>query len=573
MLFKKIRRTFEISGYFCNFTGEFNTIGLINNMKRIIFITLLTTILAACKSNHEYESNGIGASQSISLTSSDSIIKPTRNFNDFTINMFDHLHKDIDNNFICSPLGVASLFRIIQDGASGKTQKELGMALGVSSKEISEIALDLQDEDGYAMVKMANLLAVNDKYKVESQYTEAMKALYGAKVSRMDFSNSSSVNEINEWVYKNTGGMIGEIIEQLSSTAILYAINTLYFNGRWKNKFEGNTEKRKFIQEDGKKTIVDMMNNESKYAYACNDTFQIIRLPYKNRPDIGHKQNRFSMVIILPRKGKVLDDVMGYLHQHTLQDIYLTMSTQKVNVMIPKFNTDSELDVLSLLRSLGVRHLGDLSGISSEKIEISESKQIAKIRVDEEGTEAAAVTTGTGMALMAPESIDETYFFTADHPFIYFIENEESGKIYFMGKFIKGRDASSEEMAIIEHDDNDTRTVIKPKEYDASHVFDVVETMPSFPGGMKALQGYIKKDLDKYKDKTQGKYGRVVIQFVVDESGNINAPKIAKSVEPAIDKVAMKVIRNMPKWNPGFHHGKCVKVRYTLPVTFREDFP
>ena len=573
MLFKKTRRTFEISGYFCNFTGEFNTIGLINNMKRIIFITLLTTILAACKSNHEYESNGIGASQSISLTSSDSIIKPTRNFNDFTINMFDHLHKDIDNNFICSPLGVASLFRIIQDGASGKTQKELGMALGVSSKEISEIALDLQDEDGYAMVKMANLLAVNDKYKVESQYTEAMKALYGAKVSRMDFSNSSSVNEINEWVYKNTGGMIGEIVEQLSSTAILYAINTLYFNGRWKNKFEGNTEKRKFIQEDGKKTIVDMMNNESKYAYAGNDTFQIIRLPYKNRPGIGHKQNRFSMVIILPRKGKVLDDVMGYLHQHTLQDIYLTMSTQKVNVMIPKFNTDSELDVLSLLRSLGVRHLGDLSGISSEKIEISESKQIAKIRVDEEGTEAAAVTTGTGMALMAPESIDETYFFTADHPFIYFIENEESGKIYFMGKFIKGRDASSEEMAIIEHDDNDTRTVIKPKEYDASHVFDVVETMPSFPGGMKALQGYIKKDLDKYKDKTQGKYGRVVIQFVVDESGNITAPSILISVEPAIAKVAMKVIRNMLKWNPGFHHGKCVKVRYTLPVTFREDFP
>lgn len=571
MLFKKTRRTFEISGYFCNFTGEFNTIGLINNMKRIIFITLLTTILAACKSNHEYESNGIGASQSISLTSSDSIIKPTRNFNDFTINMFDHLHKDIDNNFICSPLGVASLFRIIQDGASGKTQKELGMALGVSSKEISEIALDLQDEDGYAMVKMANLLAVNDKYKVESQYTEAMKALYGAKVSRMDFSNSSSVNEINEWVYKNTGGMIGEIIEQLSSTAILYAINTLYFNGRWKNKFEGNTEKKKFIQEDGKKTIVDMMNNESKYAYACNDTFQIIRLPYKNRPGIGHKQNRFSMVIILPRKGKVLDDVMGYLHQHTLQDIYLTMSTRKVNVMIPKFNTDSELDVLSLLRSLGVRHLGDLSGISSEEIEISESKQIAKIRVDEEGTEAAAVTE-TCMELKAAESTDETYFFTADHPFIYFIENEESGKIYFMGKFIKGRDASNEEMAIIEHDD-DTRTVIKPKEYDASHVFDVVETMPSFPGGMKALQEYMKKELDKYKDKTQGKYGRVVIQFVVDESGNVNAPRIVKSAGPVIDKAAMKVIKNMPKWNPGFHYGKCVKVRYTLPVTFRKDFP
>jgi len=138
-------------------------------------------------------------------------------------------------------------------------------------------------------------------------------------------------------------------------------------------------------------------------------------------------------------------------------------------------------------------------------------------------------------------------------------------------KFIKGRDASSEEMAILEHDD-DTRTVIKPKEYDASHVFDVVETMPSFPGGTNALRKYLTKELDKYKDKTQGKYGRVVIQFVVDESGNVTAPRIVKSVGPVTDKAAMKVIRNMPKWNPGFHHGKCVKVRYTLPITFREDF-
>ena len=138
-------------------------------------------------------------------------------------------------------------------------------------------------------------------------------------------------------------------------------------------------------------------------------------------------------------------------------------------------------------------------------------------------------------------------------------------------KIIKGRDASSEEMAIIEHDDNDPRTVIKPKEYDASHVFDVVETMPSFPGGTNALGKYLTKESEKYKDKTQGEYGRVIIQFVVDESGNVTAPKIVKSVGPVIDKAAMKVIKNMPKWNPGFHHGKCVKVRYTLPVSFRKD--
>ena len=101
-------------------------------------------------------------------------------------------------------------------------------------------------------------------------------------------------------------------------------------------------------------------------------------------------------------------------------------------------------------------------------------------------------------------------------------------------------------------------------------VFDVVEQMPSFPGGMKALFDYLDKNI-KYpakavKNKIQG---RVIVQFTVDEKGNLSDIKVVKSVEPYLDAEAVRVVKSMPRWNPGMQNGKAVKVRYTLPVTFR----
>lgn len=101
-------------------------------------------------------------------------------------------------------------------------------------------------------------------------------------------------------------------------------------------------------------------------------------------------------------------------------------------------------------------------------------------------------------------------------------------------------------------------------------VFDVVEKMPSFPGGMKALFDYLDKNI-KYpakavKNKIQG---RVIVQFIVDEKGNLSDIKVVKSVETSLDAEAVRVVKSMPRWNPGMQNGKAVKVRYTLPVTFR----
>ena len=109
----------------------------------------------------------------------------------------------------------------------------------------------------------------------------------------------------------------------------------------------------------------------------------------------------------------------------------------------------------------------------------------------------------------------------------------------------------------------------KPKE-EETKVFDVVEQMPKFPGGDNALFEYLSKNI-KYPvvAEENGIQGRVIVTFVVERDGSITDVKVAKSVDPSLDKEAMRVVKSMPHWIPGKQNGSAVRVKYTLPVTFR----
>ena len=109
-----------------------------------------------------------------------------------------------------------------------------------------------------------------------------------------------------------------------------------------------------------------------------------------------------------------------------------------------------------------------------------------------------------------------------------------------------------------------------PKPEVATKVFDVVEEMPSFPGGNGALMSYLNSNV-KYPVVAQenGVQGRVIISFVVERDGSISDVKVARSVDPSLDREAQRVVKSMPRWTPGKQNGQTVRVKYTVPVVFR----
>ena len=115
-----------------------------------------------------------------------------------------------------------------------------------------------------------------------------------------------------------------------------------------------------------------------------------------------------------------------------------------------------------------------------------------------------------------------------------------------------------------------TGPVVVEEASDEGEIFQVVEQMPEFPGGMQALMAYLSKNI-KYPSVAQdnGIQGRVLVSFVVNKDGSIVDPEVIKSVDAALDHEAMRVIKAMPKWNPGKQRGKPVRVKYTVPVLFR----
>ena len=109
-----------------------------------------------------------------------------------------------------------------------------------------------------------------------------------------------------------------------------------------------------------------------------------------------------------------------------------------------------------------------------------------------------------------------------------------------------------------------------PKHEEENKVFDVVEQMPSFPGGMPALMQWLSQNI-KYPviAAENGVQGRVIVQFVVEKDGSVTDVHVAKSVDPSLDKEATRVVKAMPKWNPGKQNGSAVRVKYTVPVMFK----
>ena len=358
--------------------------------------------------------------------------------NDFAFKLYQQI-SGMDSEVV-SPMSIAYLMGMLANGADGKTQQEILKAIGcegVSVKELNDcykvLMLSAGKLDKQTTVNIANFIAINENFRLNSDFAHTVADSYQAGVESMDFSSPKSATRINDWCKKQTKGMIPSIIDQVDPAAVSYLLNAIYFNGTWQEKFDAkNTHLENFsgYTRDIKK--VNMMHLNKKFAYTENDMLQAVELPYGN--------GSYQMTVLLPKAGKSISEVMKEMDADKLQKLSNDMDRCQVDLKFPKFTTEMDLSLNQIISKLGAPSIfqpgtADFSRFANGNFYVSKMLQKAKIEVSERGTKAAAVTAAVMLTSLGPNEMKRVEFH-ANRPFVYFITERNSGAILFMGQFL-----------------------------------------------------------------------------------------------------------------------------------------
>ena len=365
--------------------------------------------------------------------------------NDFAFNFYRQLIQQPDvkgKSIITSPLSVTYAIGMLNDGAKGKTSEEMTSMLGFengTANDINELCHQLINEapkiDEQVVLKLADCIVANLDIELADQYQKDMTDFYQAEVFCKDFSKKSTITFINDWCNQHTEGNIKEIIHELNPEQKVVLMNAIYFKAAWSNKFKKeDTKMDSFTKENGVSRYVQMMHRKDATEYTSNDDYATISLPYG-------KNGNWRMYVLLPNEGKSIDDVMCGINNTSWEENLAKMYGMTVDVKLPKFKIESEMDLNNVLKALGATTMfnknADFSLMTKEATQLFVDliKQKATIEVSEEGTEASAVTinmmvtcAGEGGGVAIPQ-------FYANRPFIYLIQETSSGAIFFMGTY------------------------------------------------------------------------------------------------------------------------------------------
>lgn len=358
------------------------------------------------------------------------------NNNAFALNLFSQM-KSFDSKVV-SPMSVSYLMGMLANGADGQTRQEIMKAIGcekVSLKDLNEfyqmMITRANHFDKATAINIADYIALNRQYQLKDGFASTMQNYYKAGVESLDFSKASTLKRINRWCSDHTDGMIPKIIEQVDADAVSYIMNAIYFNGTWTDKFDTRQTKLENFQgytRDIKKT--QMMHRNGKYQYMDNADFAAVNLPYGN--------GSYSMTVILPNRGKSIDEVMAGLDAKKVSELGRSMDECVVDLKLPRFTISQETSLNDIISKLGAPTMftsgADFSNFASGNLSISKMLQKAKIEVSEEGTKASAVTMAmVEMTALRPEP--RKVEFHANRPFIYMITEHSTGAILFMGQY------------------------------------------------------------------------------------------------------------------------------------------
>ena len=361
----------------------------------------------------------------------------------FGFNLFDEIRKtEQDKNIFISPLSISTALAMTLNGASGETEQTMTNTLqlqGLGSEAINTGYAGLRQilltSDPKVTLAIANSLWARQGFSFKPDFLQRNTQFFGAEISTLDFDAPSASQTINQWVDTNTNGKIKKIVDdEIDPSKVLFLINAIYFKGTWQREFNPlRTRDDTFYLSSGDEKQVPMMTQNHWYPYYKGEEFQAISLAY------GDGQMR--MYIFLPDPESDLNIFLENLNAENWENWMPQFRTQDVSLVMPKFKLEYRKTLNNTLKVLGMDiafdpALADFSRmapleISGQNLYIGEVIHKTFVEVNEEGTEAAAVTS-VGVietSAVSPPPIP----FIVDRPFFFAIHDNETKTILFMG--------------------------------------------------------------------------------------------------------------------------------------------
>ena len=355
--------------------------------------------------------------------------------NTFAFNLLKTTYeKESASNIFVSPLSVSMALSMTVNGAKGETAEEMLQAMSINNYSVSQIndynktlREALLNVDPSTQIGIANSIWSRKELTVVDNFITTTRNFYTAEFNKEDFTNQQTVEKINNWCSNATNGKIPVIIQTISSDAAMFLINAVYFKGIWQSKFDKSETANKLFAGETQQKTVKMMRQNEDFAVASTQNGRYLHLPYGN--------GAFTMVIMLPDDGKSTDDLLAELNANSWKN--LIFRTMDVNLELPRFKIECKYELeKNVLPAMGMNipftPSADFSGITPAGICISQVLHKTYINVDEEGTEAAAVTS-VGMNFTSAGPSQPTDFFV-DKPFVFVIQENSTGVILFAGK-------------------------------------------------------------------------------------------------------------------------------------------
>jgi serpin B len=340
-------------------------------------------------------------------------------------------------NVFISPTSVAIALSMLYQGAGGKTQQEMAEALEIQGMSLEKVGAanqalrdTLQNADPQVTLAIANSLWAREGVTFKPSFLNQVQQYFDAQITRLNFANPEAKTLINNWVKEKTQGKIDQIIDSIHPSQILFLINAIYFKGNWTQAFEPTlTSPQPFHLADGKVKSHPLMARQGEYQYYENQQFQAVSLPYAGK--------RLSFYVFLPRQDMPLEDFLAQLTPQNWNRWISEFRNREGLVKIPRFKLEYEIKLNEVLSKLGMSSIfnasqANFSPMTATPVRVDEVKHKTFVEVNEEGTEAAAVTSiGIRATSMVPQ--DTPFRMVVDRPFFCAIRDNQTGTLLFMG--------------------------------------------------------------------------------------------------------------------------------------------